>query len=116
MVKAKPTLSMGGYSTWGIRRTLQEALNVARYSPWTAIKWMEEAKDFIDIHSPFYEQYDDTARKINALWKSYEKYHWYDAQDFWKKGTVKHQAQTIKLFSEEYDDYEPFDSRSFWKI
>ena len=105
---------MGGYSTWGIRRTLQEALNVARYSPWTAIKWMEEAKDFIDIHSPFYEQYDDTARKINALWKSYEKYHWYDAREFWVKDRVKCPPQKVPLFEEESVSFE--DISSIFKI
>lgn len=107
---------MGGYSDWGVRRTLSEALNVARYSPWTAIKWMEEARNLIDINSPFYDEYDETAKSINALWKSYEKYYWYDAQDFWRKGTVKYPAQTIKLFSEGSEDFKPFDSQSFWKI
>lgn len=116
MAKAKPTLSMGGYSTWGVRRTLREALNVARYSPWTAIKWMEEARDFIDISSPFYDEYDDTARKINALWKSFEKFHWYDSGEFWKKGTVKHPPQKIKLFADPTEDSQPFNSHSFWKI
>ena len=98
----------------GIRRTLQEALGAARYFRDSNQMDGRSKRRLISILRFMTIWWH--CRKINALWKSYEKYHWYDAQDFWKKGTVKHQAQTIKLFSEEYDDYEPFDSRSFWKI
>ena len=38
---------MGGYSTWGIRRTLQEALNVARYSPWIVTNGWKKQKTLL---------------------------------------------------------------------
>ena len=100
MAKAKPTLNTGGYSDWGILRTLREAENAARWSPWCAVKWMEEARNRISIYDPWYDEYDKTANKINALWRSYNKYIWYEPKSFWRQGNVSHPAQQIPLLSD----------------
>lgn len=100
MAKAKPTLNLGGYSDWTVRRTLREAENAARWSPWCAVKWMEEARNRISIYDPFFDEYDKSAERINALWRSYEKYIWYDARAFWKQGNISHPPQRIPLLSD----------------
>ena len=116
MAKAKPTFNPGGYTTWGIRRTLAESLNAARWSPWSAIKWMEEARDMISIENPLYEEFDRTATRINALWKTYERYHWYEAREFWKRGTVTYPPQRIKLLSEQDSEYRNIDISTLFKF
>jgi len=107
MAKAKSNLTIGGYSHWGVRRTLREALNAARWSPWSAVYWMEEARDMLTLETPLYDEYDDTAHRINALWTQFERHHWYDASTFWKKGNVRYPPQRIKLFGESNSSYEP---------
>ena len=63
MAKAKPLFNTGGYSDWSIRRTLREAENAARWSPWCAVKWMEEARNRISIQDPFFDEYDKSAKR-----------------------------------------------------
>lgn len=116
MAKAKTTYNTGGYSTWGVRRTLTEAENAARWSPWSAVEWMEEARDQISIENPLYDEFDAVANRINALWRSYERYHWYDAKSFWRKGTVSYPPQRIKLITEQTDDYISINVSDLFKI
>lgn len=88
MVKAKP-LPFGtavGYSTWNVRRTIREAENVARWNPWKAHEWFEEARERINIDTaPFFEEYDAAARRVNAYWISLQNKRYYDMREFWKK-------------------------------
>jgi hypothetical protein len=116
MAKAKSTFNPGGYTDWGVRRTLREAENAARWSPWSAIQWMEEARDQISLENPLYDEFDRTATKINALWKSYERHSWYEAKVFWKKGTVSFPPQRIKLFDEGLEPTKPTSIHDFFKI
>ena len=104
MAKAKPTFNTGGYSEWTVRRTLREAENAARWSPWCAVKWMEEARNRISIYDPFFDEYDKSANRINALWRSYEKYIWYEARAFWRQGNISHPPQRIPLLADPTKD------------
>lgn len=73
----------GGYTTWSIRRTISEAVNVARWSPWHAHAWMEEARDQISLDFPFYDEFDRAADKINRHWVLLTRFPWFDATEFW---------------------------------
>ena len=100
MVRSTPKFSPGGYSVWSVRRTLREAINVARYSPWCAVEWMDEAKNRISLENPLFDEFDEAAERINALWRSYERMHWYEAREFWRRGKVVMPPQRIKTFGE----------------
>ena len=100
MVKSTPKFSPGGYSVWSVKRTLRESINVARYSPWCAVEWMDEAKNRISLDNPLFEEFDEAANRINALWRSYERMHWYEAREFWRRGKVVMPPQRIKTFGE----------------
>jgi len=100
MARSTPKFSPGGYSVWSVRRTMREAVNVARFSPWCAVDWMNEAKDRISLENPLFEEFDEAADRINALWRSYEKMYWYDVREFWRRGKVVHNPQRIKTFGE----------------
>ena len=103
MAKAKPTPFMpAGYSDWPIRRCIAEAVNVCRYSPWKAHEWMEEARNLISMQYPFYDDYDNAVDTINRTWRSFEKYQWYDAREFWKRGNVSCPAQYLKRIDEDF--------------
>jgi len=99
MVKAKtlPFGSGGGYTVWSVIRTIREAENIARWNPWLAHDWMEEARNRLDIYeAPYHEQYDIAVKRINALWKSNAQCHWYDAKEFWKKGKVSYPPKMLE--------------------
>ena len=100
MAKAKSHFSPGGYTVWGALRTIREAENAARWSPWSAVDWMEEARDMISLENPLYDEFDKAANNINALWRSYERHGWYDSRTFWMRGSVYYPPQRIKLFDE----------------
>jgi|TARA_A100001015_G_scaffold299207_1_gene382958 hypothetical protein len=103
--RTKSNISIGGYSVWSVRRTIREAENVARYSPWCAIEWMEEARDRISLENPMYDEFDVAANRINALWRSFEQMHWYNPRDFWMRGKTVYPPQRISTF----DDTPAFD-------
>lgn len=89
--------SGGGYTVWSVLRTIREAENIARWNPWLAHDWMEEARDRLDIYSaPYHEEYDAAVNRINALWKSNSKCHWYDVKEFWKKGKVSYPPKMLE--------------------
>jgi hypothetical protein len=73
-----------GYTVWDVRRTIREAENVARWNPWLAHAWMEEARNDLSIERPFFAEYDAAVERINARWKTLEKLHWFDSAEFWR--------------------------------
>ena len=89
MARAKP-VPFGtdvGYSDWSVRRTIHEAENVARWNPWLAHEWMEQAHNRLDIYSaPFHEQYNRAVHRINAYWRSITSNYYYSQKEFWSKG------------------------------
>lgn len=88
MAKRKTTLPprySAGYAVWSIRRTIAEAENIARWNPWLAHAWMEEARDQISLENPFYKEFDDAVHRINNYWRSLYKYRWFKEADFWEK-------------------------------
>lgn len=88
MAKAKQSvLTRIGYSDWSVRRTIDEAENIARWSPWLAHEWMEEAAARLDImYAPHHDYYDAAVKRINAYWKQHRKYRWFNEREFWKDG------------------------------
>ena len=79
-------VSTGDYSDWGIKRTIREAENVARWNPWKAHEWMNEARNRMDLDNMFFDEYDSAVRRINARWKLITKLRWYNPDEFWKRG------------------------------
>ena len=65
---------------------------------------MAEARNRISIHDPFFDEYDKTANKINALWRSYNKYIWYESKSFWRQGNISHAPQQIPLLSDSFEE------------
>ena len=88
MAKAKQSvLTRIGYSDWSVRRTIDEAENIARWRPWIAHEWMEEAAARLDIiYAPHHNYYDAAVKRINAYWKQHRKYKWFNEREFWKDG------------------------------
>jgi hypothetical protein len=91
-----PRYSSAGYSVWSIRRTIAEAENVARWNPWLAHAWMEEARDQISLDNPFYTEFDEAVDRINAYWISLYKYRWFRETDFWEKDGFNHPPTYIE--------------------
>lgn len=84
MKKEKVSYEVQGYVNWSIRRTISEAEHVARWAPWVAHAWMEEARQDIDLDKPFYNEFDDACARINSRWKNKEFYSWFNIDEFWK--------------------------------
>lgn len=81
--KVPPKYSNAGYSVWSVRRTIAEAINVSRWNPWLAHAWMEEARNQLSLDKPFYSEYNEAVRKINAYWLNLTKCRWYNEVEFW---------------------------------
>jgi hypothetical protein len=73
-----------GYAVWETRRTIREAENVARWNPWLAHAWMEEARDELSLDRPFFSEFDAAVDRINARWQLLLRFHWFDSVEFWK--------------------------------
>ena len=104
MAKTKPSpFGTGtGYSDWSVLRTIREAENIARWNPWKAHEWMEEARNRLDIYdAPYHDQFESAVQSINALWRANSKCHWYDAKEFWKDGKV---SLPPKMLESLFDD------------
>ena len=88
MAKAKQSiLTRIGYSDWSVRRTIDEAENIARWQPWIAHEWMEEAAARLDIvYAPYHDEYDAAVKRINTMWKKNRQYRWFNEREFWKDG------------------------------
>ena len=104
MAKAKPVQygTITGYTDWSIKRTIHEAENIARWNPWKAHEWMEEARNRLDLYeAPYHEYYDRAVKRINALWKSNSQCRWYDAKEFWKRGKVTYPPKMLEPIFDE---------------
>ena len=99
MARAKP-VPFGtnvGYSDWSVRRTIREAENIARWNPWVAHDWMEEALNRIDIvRAPFHDDYNAAVHRINAYWKSLPSMHYYNQKEFWAKGKMPYPPKFLE--------------------
>lgn len=91
-----------GYTVWSVRRTIDEARNIARWSPWKAHEWMKEARNRLDLYeAPFHQEYNYAVREINDLWRSLERYSWFNKAEFWSKGKVKFPATYLEPLYDE---------------
>ena len=48
---------VSNFTDWTIRRTVDEAANIARWNPPIALEWFEEAASRLDISMPEYMDY-----------------------------------------------------------
>jgi|TARA_R110001592_G_scaffold62234_1_gene190205 hypothetical protein len=72
------------FTDWSIRRTVDEAANVARWNPPIALQWFEEAASRLDISMPEYmDYYDKHAKRTNKMLSNLETYRWYDKKNYW---------------------------------
>ena len=99
MARANPTPFIpSGYSDWPIRRCIAEAVNVCRYSPWKAHEWMEEAAARLDImYAPYFDEYNNAVKRINAMWKKHRQYRWFNEREFWKDGKTSTISSTKSI-------------------
>jgi hypothetical protein len=82
--KTEKSSLIHGYNPWSRKRTIDEAVNIARWSPWTAHDWMAEAIQGATIADyDILEKHDKEADKINAMWRRRTKYHFYDEKQYW---------------------------------
>ena len=105
MAKAKPIAfgSVTGYHDWSVMRTIREAENIARWNPWKAHEWMEEARQRLDLfNAPYHDQFDTAVHNINNLWRSNMRCHWYDSKTFWMDGK---QSRQPKFLDPLYEDF-----------
>lgn len=92
-----------GYSNWDIRRTIREAENVARWNPWLAHAWMEEAHNQLSLDKPFFKEFDDAVERINARWRIMRSFRWYNEVDFWQLDGQQRSPRYLKCTSEAPD-------------
>jgi len=107
MAKAKPAQfgTITGYNDWSVIRTIREAENIARWSPWKTHEWMEDAAQRLDLfYAPYHDQYNQAVLRINSLWRSNMQCHWYDAKTFWMDGKT---YRTPKMLEPLYEDFSP---------
>ena len=53
---------------WSVLRTIREAENIARWNPWKAHEWMEEARNRLDIYdAPYHDQFDAAVQKLTLF-------------------------------------------------
>jgi hypothetical protein len=72
------------FTDWSIKRTIDEAANIARWNPPIALQWFEEAACRLDISMPEYmDYYDKYAKQTNKYWSQLESYRWFDKKDYW---------------------------------
>lgn len=84
MVKSKNLPDKySGYSVWSTKRTLREAKNVARWSPWHAHAWMEDARDSLSLDNPLYKEFNEAAYEMNLYWFRLRQFRWYNEAEFW---------------------------------
>jgi hypothetical protein len=75
--------SASGYTNWDTRRTIREAENVARWNPWLAHAWMNEARNQLSLDRPFFNEYDNAVTRINTRWILLKQFRWFNEADFW---------------------------------
>jgi len=75
---------VSNFTNWTIRRTVDEAANIARWNPPIALEWFEEAASRLDISMPEYmDYYNKHAKRTNKMWSNLESYRWFDKKDYW---------------------------------
>ena len=73
-----------GYSPWPKKYTIDQAKNVARWNPWMAHDWMDEAARGLSIdHFDLIEYHDKVANQINTDWRNRVRYRFHNQKDFW---------------------------------
>lgn len=100
MKKKVYTHLSSGYDSWGIIRTLREAENIARWNPWIAHAWMEEARQEISLDKPFFNEFDAAVDRINAHWILLQKFHWFDEAAFWEYNGEPNSMELIDKISD----------------
>jgi hypothetical protein len=91
--------SLNGYSSWDIKRTIREAENIARWNPWLAHAWMEEARNQLSLDAPFFKEYDEAVDRINERWTVQRNFIWYNESDFWNfNGEPREPALLTKTY------------------
>ena len=74
--KSEKSSFVTGYNTWSRRRTIDEAKNIARWSPWTAHEWMAESIQGASIEEfDILERHDKAADEINSMWRRRSKHY-----------------------------------------
>jgi len=96
MAKKKPTTFSVGYSDWSVLRLMREAQNVARWNPWKAHEWMDEARNQMTLDSLWYDEYDRTVDAINSLWREYQRHRWFSPRQFWSRGGIAHPPKWLE--------------------
>ena len=100
--KTEKTSFVPGYNVWSRRRTIDEAKNIARWSPWIAHEWMAESIQGASIDEfEILERHDKAADEINAMWRRRAKHYYYDEKEFW--GGVPPKMIPKCLSNNEYD-------------
>ena len=94
-----------GYSAWSKKKLIHQAVNVARWNPWLAHKWMEEAIDGLsimdDLEFEIIEAHDKAADRINTWWRSLTRYRFYNPKTFWSEMSPKMIGKVVS--DTEYD-------------
>ena len=100
--KTERTSFVPGYNVWSRRRTIDEAKNIARWSPWIALEWMAESIEGASIDEfDILERHDKAADEINSMWRRRSKHYFYDEKEFW--GGVPPKMIPKCLSNNEYD-------------
>ena len=82
--KTEKSILLQGYNPWTRSRTLDEAKNIARWSPWLAHEWMAEAIQGASIEEfEVLDKHDKVADEINTMWRRRTKYRFYNEKEFW---------------------------------
>lgn len=96
MTKRKAIYTGSGYNVWPFSRLIREAENVARWNPWVAHAWMEEAKNCLSLDLPYYSEFNEVAQRINARWALLKRFHWFNEGDFWELDGTIHKTTYIE--------------------
>ena len=94
-----------GYSAWSKKKLIHQAVNVARWNPWLAHKWMEEAIDGLsimdDLEFEIIEAHDKAADIINSAWRALPSYRYHNPKTFWNEMPPKMIGKVVS--DTEYD-------------
>lgn len=102
---------VSGYTDWGVRRTIKEAENIARWNPWLAHAWMQEARDHLSIDIPeLFQEFENAVYRINTYWIRLSRFHWFNEQTFW---VFNKESTGLTLLKNLNETETPFDSSPF---
>ena len=89
-------VSTGDYSDWGIKRTIREAENVARWNPWKAHEWMNEARDRMDLDNMFFDFYNAVRNALSLKLSGDSAFTGYIAKNPTYKGNFFDKNNNVK--------------------